>query len=196
MIYWWAAAMLSKLTKRYQSEVVLFAMLMSATCMQLREAAAAAMARHKAELPNQPMERSIDIPGQAQQAKRAPQRQYRQRGPDPDMEQAMPNLAAAEAAVTRMQEQEYAAKTRGKRLRGNYAACMFRPNRSIALQGMCMSVNAPSTRSAVCNTRWHMRLEASAASTCYFMVSQSSKEPSESFVRLPKNWSHIFVRTM
>lgn len=93
--------------------------------MQLREAAAAAMARHKAELPNQPMERSIDIPGQpsgsqAQQAKRAQQRQYRQRGPDPDMDSAQPNQAAAEAAVTRMQEQEYEAKTRGKRMRGKH----------------------------------------------------------------------------
>lgn len=94
-------------------------------CLQLREAAAAAMARHKAELPNQPMERSIDIPGQpsggqAQQAKRAQQRQYRQRGPDPDLDSAQPNQAAAEAAVTRMQEQEYEAKTRGKRMRGKY----------------------------------------------------------------------------
>ena len=81
------------------------------------------MARHKAELPNQPMERSIDIPGQpaggqAQQAKRVQQRQYRQRGPDPDFAAPPSNQAAAEAAVNRMQEQEFAAKARGKRMRG------------------------------------------------------------------------------
>ncbi|DBA80807.1 TPA: U2 small nuclear RNA auxiliary factor 2, variant 2 [Trebouxia sp. C0004] len=94
---------------------------------QLREAAAAAMARHKAELPNQPMERSIDIPGEpagrpAQHAKRA-QRQYRQRGVGEEAEGAvgpvaLPNQDAGVAAATRMQEQEYEARARAKRARG------------------------------------------------------------------------------
>lgn len=97
------------------------------TFMQLREAAAAAMARHKAELPNQPLERSIDIPGEpagrpAQQAKRA-QRQYRQRGGEEEAEGAagpgaLPNQDAGVAAATRMQEQEYEARARAKRARG------------------------------------------------------------------------------
>lgn len=97
------------------------------TCLQLREAAAAAMARHKAELPNQPMERSIDMPGEpagrpAQHAKRA-QRQYRQRGVGEESEGAigpgaLPNQDAGVAAATRMQEQEYEARARAKRARG------------------------------------------------------------------------------
>ena len=85
------------------------------------------MARHKAELPNQPMERSIDIPGEpagrpAQHAKRA-QRQYRQRGVGEEAEGAagpgaLPNQDAGVAAATRMQEQEYEARARAKRARG------------------------------------------------------------------------------
>lgn len=76
------------------------------------------MARHRAELPNQPLERAIDIPGQPSQARRGQQRQYRQRGPDADLEGAAPDQAAAEAAVNRMQEQEHEARSRSKRMRG------------------------------------------------------------------------------
>ena len=104
-----------------------------ANIVQLREAAAAAMARHKAEQPKQAMERAIDIPGQssgrqAQPAKRG-QRQYRQRGGDDELEgdvmpeSALPNQAAGVAAATRMQEQEYEARARAKRARGNLIHC-------------------------------------------------------------------------
>lgn len=104
-----------------------------ASIVQLREAAAAAMARHKAEQPQQATERSIDIPGaisgrQAQHAKRG-QRQYRQRGGDDELEgevmpeSALPSQAAGEAAATRMQEQEYEARARAKRARGNCLHC-------------------------------------------------------------------------
>lgn len=88
------------------------------------------MARHKAELPKQAVERAIDIPGQvsgrpaqqAQQGKRV-QRQYRQRGADEELEGqagpgALPNQAAGVAAATRMQEQEFKARSRAKRARG------------------------------------------------------------------------------
>lgn len=87
------------------------------------------MARHKAEQPKQAVERAIDIPGQppgrqAQHAKRG-QRQYRQRGGDNELEDdfmpvsALPNQAAGVAAATRMQEQEYEARARAKRARGD-----------------------------------------------------------------------------
>ena len=96
--------------------------------VQLREAAAAAMARHKAEQPKQATERAIDILGQAsgrqaQHAKRG-QRQYRQRGGDDELEgdvlpeAALPNQAAGVAAAARLQEQEYEARARAKRARG------------------------------------------------------------------------------
>ena len=100
--------------------------------MQLREAAAAAMARHKAELPNQATERAIDTPGEpsAQRAKRA-QRQYRQRGADEVQDGAgapagghLPDQAAGIVAATRMQEQEHEARARAKRARGAlYSSC-------------------------------------------------------------------------
>ena len=93
------------------------------------------MARHKAELPSQPVERAIDIPNQpigrqAQQAKRV-QRQYRQRGRNEEAEgdfgpSTVPDQAAGVAAVTRMQEQEYEARSRAKRARGELAtACAY-----------------------------------------------------------------------
>ncbi len=88
------------------------------------------MARHKAELPSQPMERAIDIPGgpagrQVQHAKRA-QRQYRQRGGEEELEgdagfNALPNQAAGMAAATRMQEMEHEARARAKRARGVFS---------------------------------------------------------------------------
>ena len=87
------------------------------------------MARHKAELPKPAVERAVDIPGQtlgrqAQHAKRV-QRQYRQRGGDDELEgdvmpdSSLQNQAAGVAAVTRMQEQEYEARSRAKRARGD-----------------------------------------------------------------------------
>lgn len=87
------------------------------------------MARHKAELPKQAMERGIDFPSQAQSkqaqhAKRG-QRQYRQRGGGDELEggdampELLPNQAAGVAAATRMQEQEYEARSRAKRARGD-----------------------------------------------------------------------------
>lgn len=101
--------------------------------VQLREAAAAAMARHKAEQPKQATEHTIDIPvqnsgRQAQHAKRG-QRQYRQRGGDDELEgdvmpeSALPNQAAGVAAATRMQDQEYEARARAKRSRGDLLHC-------------------------------------------------------------------------
>ena len=95
--------------------------------VQLREAAAAAMARHKGEAPPQAVERAIDIPGDPpgrlpQHAKRA-QRQYRQRGGEEEADAGaaparLPNQDAGVAAATRMQEQEYEARARAKRGRG------------------------------------------------------------------------------
>lgn len=102
------------------------------------------MARHKAELPKQAVVRGIDVPAQtqtlgkqAQHAKRG-QRQYRQRGGNDELDggetmpESLPNQAAGVAAATRMQEQEYEARSRAKRARGNcfwvdlHHACCFR----------------------------------------------------------------------
>lgn len=118
-------------------------------CLQLREAAAAAMARHKAELPNQPMERAIDIPGEppgrpAQHAKRA-QRQYRQRGGEEEVNGAggpgpLPSQAAGMAAASRMQEQEHEARARAKRIRGGFIGFCFQLT-DPAFIGICCMVD-------------------------------------------------------